>query len=101
MEVPASSITASNYMQAHESTEISWALHPQKVWQQFFDDVCYILKRTHLENFFNHINNLYQNIKLAVDEESKGELVFLDPLLNRNKEKIAIWVYRKRTHTDR
>ena len=31
MEGPASSITASNYMQAHESTEISWALHPQKV----------------------------------------------------------------------
>ena len=43
-----------------------------------------IPKSTHLENFFHHINNLYQNIKFTMEEESNGELAFLDTLLKRN-----------------
>ena len=43
-------------MQAHEHTTISIALHPQKVWEQFIDNVYSILKLTLLENLFNHIN---------------------------------------------
>ena len=35
---PASSTTAEIYMQAHESTAISTALHPPKVWERFVDD---------------------------------------------------------------
>ena len=61
-------------MQAHESTAISTAPHPPKVWEQFVDDVYSIVKRTHLENFFHHINNLHQNIKFTMEEESNGEL---------------------------
>ena len=45
---PASSTTAEIYMQAHERTAISTALHPG-----FVDKV------THLKNFFHHINNLH------------------------------------------
>ena len=70
MEGPASSTTADIYMQVHESTAISWALHSPEVWEQFVDDVYYILKRVHLENFFHDINNLHQNIKLTVKKES-------------------------------
>ena len=81
---PASSTTVEIYMQAHESNAISTALHPPKVWEQFVDDVCSIVKRTHLENFFHHINNLYQNIKFTMEEESNGEQAFLDTLLKRN-----------------
>ena len=43
MDGPACSITADIYMQVHESTEISWALHPPKVLEKFVDDVYYIL----------------------------------------------------------
>ena len=68
-------------MQTYERTATTTALHPPKVWGQFVDDVCSILKRTHLENFFHHINNLYQNIKFTVEEERNGELAFLDTLL--------------------
>ena len=46
-------------MQAHERIAIFTALHPPKVWEQFVDDVYSIVKRTHLENFFHHINNLH------------------------------------------
>ena len=75
---PASSTAVKICIQTHERTAISMALHPPKVWEQFADGVCSILKRTHLENFFHHINNLHQNIKFTAEEESNGELAFLD-----------------------
>ena len=97
---PASSTTAEIYMQAYERTAITTAMHPPKVWERFVDDVYSILKRTHLENFFHHINNLHQNIKFAMEEESNGELALLDTLLKRNNGEISVLVYRKPTHTD-
>ena len=86
-------------MQAHESTAISTALHPPKVWERFVDDVYSILKHRHLENF-HHINNLHQNIKFIMEEESNGELAFLHTLLKRNNREISVLVYRKPAHTD-
>ena len=96
---PASSTTAEIYMQARERTAISTGLHTPKVWERFVDDVYSILKRTHLENFFQHINNLHQNIKFTMEEESNGELAFLDTLLKRDNGEIPVLVYRKPTHT--
>ena len=37
-----------------------------------------------------NINNLHQNIKFTTDEESNGELAFLETLLKRNNEKIFV-----------
>ena len=96
---PASSATAEMYIQAYERTAITTALHPPKVWERFVDDVYSILKRTYLGNFFHHINDLHQNIKLTMEEESNGELAFLDTLLKRNNGEISVLVYRKPTHT--
>ena len=73
---PVSSTTAEIYMQAHESTAISTALHPPEVWERFADNVYSIVKRTHLENFFHHINNRHQNIKFTMEEKSNGEIAF-------------------------
>ena len=55
---------------------------------------------THLENFFHHINSLHQNIKFPMEEESHGQLAFLDILLKRNNGEISVLAYRKPTHTD-
>ena len=82
-----------------KSTAISTALHPPKVWERFVDDVYSIVKHTQLETFFHHINNLHQNIKFTMEEESNGELAFLDTLLKRNNGEISVLVYRKPTHT--
>ena len=97
---PASSTIAEIYMQAYEGTAITTTLYPPKVWERFVDDVYSVLKRTHLENFFHHINNLYQNIKFTMEEESNGELAFLDTLLKWNNGEISVLVYRKPTHID-
>ena len=64
-------------MQAHEQTTKK-TLHPSKVWEQFAGDVYPIPKRTHLKKLFHQINNLHQNFKLPVEEESDGELASLD-----------------------
>ena len=53
-----------------------------------------------MENFFHHINNFHQNIKFTMEEESNGELAFLDTLLKQNNGEISVLVYRKPTHTD-
>ena len=53
-----------------------------------------------MENFFHHINNPHQNIEFTMEEESNGELAFLDILLKRNNGKISVLAYRKPTHTD-
>ena len=58
MGEPSSSTTEEIYMQAHEHTAISTALHTRRVCERFVDDVYSILKRTHLVKFFNHINIL-------------------------------------------
>ena len=87
-------------MQAYERTAITTALHPPKIWERFVDNVYSILKLTHLENFFHHINNLHQNIKFTMEEESNGELVCLDTLLKRNNGEISGLVYKNPTHTD-
>ena len=75
-------------------------LHSHNVWEQFVDDIYFILKRTHLENFSHHINNLHQNIKFTMKEESNGELAFLDTLLKQNNGEISVSVYRMPTDTD-
>ena len=94
---PPSSTTAEIYMQAYECTAITTALYPPKVWKRFVDEIYSILKHTHLENFSHHINNLHQNIKHTLEEESNGGLALLDTLLKRNNGEISVLVYRKPT----
>ena len=50
-----------------------------------------ILKHTHLENVFHHINNFHQNIKFFMEEESNAELAFFDTLLPGNNKKTLYW----------
>ena len=57
------------------------ASQPPKVLEQFVDDVYFILKGRYLANFFNHINNHHQYIKFTVEEESNGELTFIDTIV--------------------
>ena len=91
MRGPASSTTAEIYMQAYERTAITTALHPSKVWERFVDDVYSILKHTHLENVYHDINNLHQNIKFTIQEESNGELAFLETRLKRHNGEISFF----------
>ena len=46
---------------------------------------------SNLENFFHHINNPHQNIKRTMEEESNGELAFLDIYWNGIMERSLYW----------
>ena len=47
------------------------------------------------------MNNLHQNIKFTMEEESNGEIAFPDTLLKWNNGKISVLLaYRKSVHTD-
>ena len=48
-----------------------------------------------MENSFHHINDLYQNIKFTMEEESNVELAFLDTLLKVNNGEVFVLVHRK------
>ena len=100
MRGPASSSTTEIYVQAHEHTAISTAQHFPNVWKRFIDDGYSALKRTHLENFSHYINNLHQNIKFTMIEESSEQLALLYTLLKRNDGKISVLMYRKPMHND-
>ena len=49
---------------------------------------------------YSTINNLHQNMKFTMEEESNEGLAFLDTLLKRNNGEVSVLVYRKPTHTD-
>ena len=52
-----------------------------------------------LERILHHISNLYQNIHFIMEEESNGELAFLNILLKQNNGEISALVWSKPTHT--
>ena len=54
-----------------------------------------------MRTFKDRINvNLHQNIMFSREEESNGELAFLETLLKQNNREISVLVYRKPIHTD-
>ena len=59
-------------MQAYLCTAVTTTLQPPKVQERFVEEVYSIITRTHLENFFHQIDNLHQNIKFNMEEESNG-----------------------------
>ena len=91
---PASSTATETYMQFHKPT----TFHPPKVWELFTDNVYSILKCTLLENVFHPIINLHQNIKFTMEQESNGELAFLNTLINNRRKPVLL--FRKPAHTD-
>ena len=53
------------------------ALHPANVWKRFVDELYSIVKRTLLENFSLHINNLHRNITFAIEGKEMENQRFL------------------------
>ena len=68
--------------------------YPHKSWERFVNDLYPIIKQIYEENFFQHISNLYCNLKFTMKEESSGELAFFDTLLNRENGNYTVFVYR-------
>ena len=98
---PASSIVAEIYMIFIETTAITTADTPPRIWQRHVDDVFSILRRCNLEQFFQHINSLHPKTKFTMEKEENSTIPLLDTLIQQNQDgTISVKVYRKPTHTD-
>ena len=81
MGEPASSIVAKIYMISIETTVITTADTPPRIWECHVDDVFSILRRCNLEQFFQHINSLHPKTKFTMDREENSTIPFLDTLI--------------------
>ena len=98
---PTSAIVSEIYMQSLETTAITTADHPPKIWECHVDDVFSIVHKEHLQELLEHINNLHPQTQFTKEEESNSSLPFLDTLVQRNHDKsILVKIYRKPTHTN-
>ena len=98
---PTSAIVSEIYMQSLETTAITTADHPPKIWEHHVDDVFSIVHKAYLQELLEHINNLHPQTQFTKEEESNSSLPFLDTLVQRNHDKsISVKIYRKPTHTN-
>ena len=98
---PTSAIVSEIYMQSLETTAITTADHPPKIWERHVDDVFSIVHKAYLQELLEHINNLHPQTQFTKEEENNSSLPFLDNLVQRNHDKsISVKIYRKPTHTN-
>ena len=101
MRGPTSAIVSEIYIQSLETTAITTAGHPPKVWERHVDEVFSIVNKTYLEELLEHISNLHPQTQFTKEEENNSSLPFLDTLVQRNHDKtISVKISRKPTHTN-
>ena len=97
----ASAIVSEIYIQSLETTAITTADHPPKVWERHLDDVFSIVDKTYPRELLEHISNLHPQTQFTKEEENNFTLPFLDTSVQRNHDKtISVKIYRKPTHTN-
>ena len=78
---PASSIVAENYMISIETTAITTADTPPRIWECHVDDVFSILRRCNLEQFFQCINSRHPKTKFTMGKKENSTIPFLNTLM--------------------
>ena len=78
-------------------------LNPPKFWRSYVDDKFVIIKKTEVDGFHNHINNVEASIKLRTREhENNSSIPFLDVCVTRKASGgLMTKIYKKLTHTNR
>ena len=98
---PTSAIVSEICMQSLETTAITKADHPPKVWECHVDDVFLIVHKTYLQELLEQINNLHPQTQFTKKEENNSSLPFLDILVQRNHGKtVLVKIYSKPMHTN-
>ena len=84
---PTSAIVSEICTQSLETTAITAADHPPKVWKRHVDDVFSIVHKTYLQELLEHINSLHPQTQFTKEEENNSSLPFLNTLVQRNHNK--------------
>ena len=75
---PTPAIVSEIYMQSLETTAITTADHPPKVWESHVDDVFSTVHKTYLQELLEHVNSLHPQTQFTKEEENDSILPFLD-----------------------
>ena len=75
---PTSAIVSEIYMQSLETTAITTADHPPKVWESHVDDVFSTVHKTYLQELLEHVNSLHPQTQFTKEEENDSSLPFFD-----------------------
>ncbi len=105
MGSPVSPIVSNLFMEHLEQRAIATApaACKPKLWKRYVDDIFEIIKKGETSNLADHINSVdnTNNIKFTFEEETDGQLSFLDALVIRKPDgSLKLQVYRKQTHTN-
>ena len=105
MGSPVSPIIANLYMEWLEQRAIATApvnCRP-RLWKRFVDDTLEMIKGGSVTQLTEHLNSVDStgSIRFTYEEETEGQIPFLDTLLIRKKDgNVKLLVYWKKTHTD-
>ncbi|CAH1266878.1 TRPC5 [Branchiostoma lanceolatum] len=99
---PVSPIVVNLYMEKFENKALStFKDTPPANWFRYVDDTWCRLKKRVADDFFEHINQIDDNIKFTQESSQDNMLPFLDTKTIIEKDgRLQFEVYRKPTHTD-
>ena len=101
MGSPISLGVANLAIEDFEEKALDSALTNPHVWYRYVDDTFMILHEYAIQEFTEHINSQSEHIKLTIEAEQDGQLLFLDTLVILNDEgTLKTKIYRKPTHID-
>ena len=78
MGSPISFIIANLVMENVDEGAMSTFLNPPKFWRRYVDGSFVIIKKTEVDEFHNHINNIEASIKFTIKHETNNSIPFLD-----------------------
>ncbi|KAI8493248.1 hypothetical protein Bbelb_292520 [Branchiostoma belcheri] len=102
MGSPVSPIVVNLYMEKFENKALStFNDTPPANWFRYVDDTWCRLKKRVAADFFDHINQIDDNIKFTQEPSHDNMLPFLDTnTIVEEDDNLRFEVYRKPTHTD-
>ena len=87
-------------MEHLEEQAMNTAPSKPNIWKRFVDDIFAIVKRQHHKELLAHLNSQHRNITFTTEEETNGQLPFMDALVCRQPNgTLNFKVFRKPTHT--
>ena len=97
-----SPLSANIYMEHFKQVALDSAPLCQKLWLCYIADtfVIWPQNKTSLA-LFTHLNGTREPIQFTMEQESEGQIPFLDVLVKRSGKWMSTSVCRKKTHTDR
>ena len=81
---------------------MSTFLNPPKFWRRYVDDAFVIIKKTEVDEFHNHINNIEASIKFSIEHETNNSIPFLNVCVTQEASGgLMTKIYKNPTHTNR